>query len=83
MTTGASDGFVRTVAKLSSAVLAGVRLTVLVLEQLNWNPAAPPPNWHQVRDRWQIAHAARTAVLVLNLVVLYVPPRRRAGVGEG
>lgn len=159
MTTGASDGFVRTVAKLSSAVLAGVALTVLVLElalrrldgpdyvrvrkaeftyfnwfiglvlaptliavvvlvvrarsqplspellalgllvvaiaitlavngpinleQLNWNPAAPPPNWHQVRDRWQIAHAARTAVLVLNLVVLYVPPRRRAGVGEG
>jgi hypothetical protein len=161
MTTGVPDSFVRAVAKLSSAVLAGVALTVLVLElalrrldgpgyvrvrkaefsyfnwfiglvlaptliavvvlvvqtrrshsrllspellalgllmvaiaitlvvngpinleQLKWNPAAPPPNWSQVRDRWQIAHAARTAVLVLNLAVLYLPPSRRAGASE-
>ncbi|GLZ05668.1 hypothetical protein Acsp03_31340 [Actinomadura sp. NBRC 104412] len=34
------------------------------VEQLGWNAAAPPADWADVRDLWQIAHAARTVMIV-------------------
>lgn len=37
------------------------------LDQINWNPQAPPADWASVRDRWQIAHAIRTLFLVIAL----------------
>ena len=42
------------------------------VEQLSWNVQAPPPNWAQVRDRWQIAHAVRTVAIVLEFGYLTV-----------
>jgi uncharacterized membrane protein len=35
------------------------------VEQLSWNVHAPPTEWAQLRDRWQIAHAVRTVAVVL------------------
>jgi hypothetical protein len=37
------------------------------VEELGWNVQAPPADWAHVRDRWQIAHAVRTAAIVLAL----------------
>jgi uncharacterized membrane protein len=34
-------------------------------EQVAWDAQAPPADWESVRDRWQTAHAARTAAAVL------------------
>ncbi len=34
-------------------------------EELTWNVHTPPADWASVRDRWQIAHAVRTAAAVL------------------
>jgi uncharacterized membrane protein len=42
------------------------------LEQLNWNPQAPPADWASIRDRWQIAHAVRTVFCVIALGCLGV-----------
>ncbi|WP_327742946.1 DUF1772 domain-containing protein [Streptomyces europaeiscabiei] len=39
-------------------------------DQLHWNAQAPPSNWTDIRDRWQIAHAARTMAAVLAFAVL-------------
>ncbi|MFJ1969184.1 anthrone oxygenase family protein [Streptomyces sp. NPDC087903] len=33
--------------------------------QLTWNVHAPPADWADVRDRWQIAHAVRTMAALL------------------
>jgi uncharacterized membrane protein len=30
-------------------------------DQLDWDAQAPPADWADVRDRWQIAHSVRTA----------------------
>jgi hypothetical protein len=38
--------------------------------QESWSVLAPPGNWADVRDRWQIAHAARTAAAVLAFLLL-------------
>jgi hypothetical protein len=54
-------------------VAIGITLAVngpINLEQQTWTAAAPPPDWAQIRDRWQIAHAARTAALILALACL-------------
>ncbi|MGW9030570.1 anthrone oxygenase family protein [Streptomyces sp. NPDC055722] len=37
------------------------------VEELGWNVQAPPADWAHVRDHWQIAHAVRTAAIVLAL----------------
>jgi hypothetical protein len=34
-------------------------------DQLDWNVQSPPADWASVRDRWQIAHAARTGAALL------------------
>lgn len=39
-------------------------------DQLHWNVQSPPPDWTHLRDRWQIAHAARTVAAVLAFAVL-------------
>jgi uncharacterized membrane protein len=46
------------------------------VEQQHWNAATPPPAWAHVRDRWQIAHAIRTAALILALACLSTPTKR-------
>jgi uncharacterized membrane protein len=41
-------------------------------DQLTWNVQAPPADWTSVRDRWQIAHAARTVAALLAFGCLSV-----------
>lgn len=64
-------------------ILLAVVITVVVngpinLEQQGWNAQAPPTDWAHIRDRWQIAHAVRTAALCLALgsLTVRVPSRR-------
>jgi uncharacterized membrane protein len=38
--------------------------------QLSWSVVVPPDDWSTVRDRWQLAHVARTATAVLAFVLL-------------
>jgi uncharacterized membrane protein len=55
-----------------------VSLTVNVpinSDQLDWNVDAPPPDWADDRDRWQVAHAVRTVAAVLAFALLSVPDR--------
>jgi len=44
-------------------------------DQLDWNVDAPPADWADDRDRWQVAHAARTLAAVLAFALLSVPDR--------
>jgi uncharacterized membrane protein len=51
-------------------------------DQQSWSVVAPPGDWSSVRDRWQLAHVARTATSVLAFVLLTTavaarPARRR------
>ena len=62
----------------TSALLINVPINAAVLA---WSPQAPPANWAEVRDRWNQAHAFRTALAVVALscqivaVLLPLPPR--------
>jgi uncharacterized membrane protein len=38
--------------------------------QASWSVMAPPADWSAVRDRWQLAHVARTTTSVLAFVLL-------------
>jgi uncharacterized membrane protein len=38
--------------------------------QQSWSVLAPPGDWSHVRDRWQLAHAARTTAAALAFVLL-------------
>jgi uncharacterized membrane protein len=60
---------------LATAVTLAVNGPINV-EQQDWNAATPPPTWAHVRDRWQIAHAVRTAALILALACLSTPTKR-------
>lgn len=56
-------------------VLVAVGITLAVngpinLEQQAWTATAPPPDWSEIRDHWQLAHAVRTAALMLALACL-------------
>lgn len=54
-------------------------------DQLTWSVQAPPPDWAEVRDRWQLAHAARTVAAVVafaGLAVAATLPVRRADAGR-
>jgi uncharacterized membrane protein len=42
-------------------------------DQLHWNTQSPPPDWTDVRDRWQIAHALRTIAAIVAFAVLAAP----------
>lgn len=48
------------------------------VEQLGWDAGVPPADWASVRDRWQVAHAARTIASVLALGALTVAFTRSA-----
>jgi uncharacterized membrane protein len=56
---------------LAFVLLLSVVATTLVFnvpintDQLTWNVQAPPADWADVRDRWQLAHAVRTVAAVL------------------
>jgi Domain of unknown function (DUF1772) len=39
-------------------------------EQLSWSVVTPPGDWSTVRDRWQLAHLARTTTAALAFVLL-------------
>jgi len=39
-------------------------------DQKSWSVSAPPGDWSNVRDRWQLAHAARTTTAALAFVLL-------------
>ena len=60
--------FVLTLVGLLCAVLA-LTVTLLVnvpinAAQMAWSPQVPPADWAEIRDRWQVAHALRTAAAV-------------------
>ncbi len=56
---------------IASMLCLGVALaTTLIVNvpinatQMRWDPNAPPVDWMLTRDRWQLAHALRTAFAV-------------------
>jgi hypothetical protein len=50
-------------------------------DQLSWTVSSPPGDWSSIRDRWQLAHAARTttAALAFALLTATVAWRPRRG----
>ncbi|MFF4255295.1 anthrone oxygenase family protein [Streptomyces sp. NPDC001663] len=62
----------RPVAVALALLLVALAISLAVngpinVEQLSWHAQNPPADWARVRDRWQIAHAVRTAAIVLAL----------------
>ena len=51
--------------------------------QASWSVLAPPGDWADVRDRWQVAHAARTAAAALAFLLLIAVPLRRSQQDSG
>lgn len=56
-------------------LLASLAISVMIsvpinLDQQSWSVLAPPGDWSKVRDRWQLAHAARTTTAALAFVLL-------------
>jgi hypothetical protein len=47
---------------LSLVVTANAPINI---DQIGWNAQAPPADWAGIRDRWQIAHAVRTLMIVI------------------
>ncbi len=59
------------VALLVVTLLISVLISVPInTDQLSWTVSSPPGDWSSVRDRWQLAHAARTTTAVLAFVLL-------------
>ncbi|RKE18566.1 anthrone oxygenase family protein [Streptomyces sp. TLI_171] len=48
-------------------------------DQLHWSVQAPPADWAAARDRWQLAHAVRTAAAVLAFGLLGAAPAAGTG----
>jgi Domain of unknown function (DUF1772) len=44
--------------------------------QQSWSVLAPPADWAAVRDRWQLAHVARTATATAAFLLLAAVPLR-------
>jgi uncharacterized membrane protein len=56
---------------LVTTVVISVSISVPInTMQQGWSAAAPPVNWADVRDRWQLAHRARTAASLLAFLLL-------------
>ena len=62
---------------LASAILLAlisvysVLLPVPINNQVaRWQPDSVPPNWRELRRRWDLLHAIRVAFLVIALIVL-------------
>ncbi|OBB96474.1 hypothetical protein A5782_04870 [Mycobacterium sp. 852002-40037_SCH5390672] len=65
---------------LLATVLVSVSISLPInTMQHGWSAAAPPANWAGVRDRWQLAHAARTTTALLAfLMLMAVRPSQRS-----
>jgi uncharacterized protein YciI/uncharacterized membrane protein len=62
---------------LLAALVISVSINVPInTDQQTWTVAAPPANWAGMRDRWQLAHAARTAVATSAFLLLVAVPLR-------
>jgi uncharacterized membrane protein YcfT len=58
-----------------SCLLIALVITVVVHFAINaeittWRPAAPPVEWQEVRGRWLVAHAVRTALTLAGFALL-------------
>jgi uncharacterized membrane protein len=66
---------------LLATLVISVTISVPInTDQHDWSVLAPPGDWSAVRDRWQLAHAARTTTAALAFVLLtavVMPLRRR------
>lgn len=63
---------------LLAALLISVTISVPInTAQQHWSVLAPPADWAGVRDRWQLAHAARTIAALLAFLLLIAVPLRR------
>jgi len=65
-------------------LLIGLIVTVVVHFPINaeiavWQPAAPPADWQQLRERWLAGHVVRAALALaaFTLLVIADPGRRR------
>jgi uncharacterized membrane protein len=76
-------GIERRVVLSAVALLVVVFVTTFVInlpinsDQSSWSVQNPPSDWSSVRDRWQLAHAFRTAAALLAFGVLTVGSQRR------
>jgi uncharacterized membrane protein len=56
---------------LLTTVAISVSISVPInTAQASWSVVAPPADWSAVRDRWQLAHVARTTTSVLAFCLL-------------
>ena len=63
---------------LLGALLISVTISVPInAAQQHWSVLAPPADWAGVRDRWQLAHAARTTTTMLAFLLLIAATLRR------
>jgi len=74
--------FALTLLLLALAIYLAVNGPINV-EQLGWNPQNPPADWARVHDRWQVAHALRTAAIVLALCCLTAATAERRPTSAG
>jgi hypothetical protein len=80
-------GIDRRVVLSAVALLVVVFVTTFVInlpinsDQASWSVQNPPSDWSAVRDRWQLAHAIRTAAALLAFGVLIVGSQRRPSKG--
>jgi len=59
------------VVLLLATLVISVSISVPInTAQASWSVVAPPADWSAVRDRWQLAHVARTTTSVLAFVLL-------------
>jgi uncharacterized membrane protein len=71
-----SRGSGRRVVLVAVALLVVVFVTTFVVnlpinsDQAAWSVQQPPPDWADVRDRWQVAHLVRTVAAVLAFGML-------------
>jgi Domain of unknown function (DUF1772) len=63
---------------LLAALLISVEISLPInTAQQHWSVLAPPADWASVRDRWQLAHAARTTTTLLAFLLLIAAALRR------
>jgi uncharacterized membrane protein len=65
-----------------ACLVIGLVVTVVVHFPINaeiatWQPADPPADWQQFRDRWLAAHAVRTIFAVAGFALLVACCRQR------
>lgn len=63
---------------LGMVVTVGVHFPINAVVD-SWSPAAPPVDWAQVRDRWVLAHAARSVLALAGFALLVVAASSHRG----